>query len=174
MVEKDLDNAKNKSWLVAQEPILPRLTMQWVMQKPFFMHARNQKRGTWHPSKKTGPLSWCKREFVGWCQIQIFRSPIFLSQIRLPYTYLGIYYAKMLAKMRSTTLSARGTANIATIVPKIPAQTSEDSYNIDMSIAENCLLRDELAAICKTAIKDKLISQVILPRAYAQNLSIIG
>src|SRR5438876_690802 len=120
---------------------------------------------------KTGPLSWYKRAFADWCQIQIFRSPIFLSQIRLPYTYLGIYYAKMLAKMRSTTLSARGTANIATIVPKIPAQTSEDSYNIDMSIAENCLLRDELAAICKTAINEKLISQVILPRAYAQNLS---
>jgi hypothetical protein len=78
----------------------------------------------------------------------------------------------MLSKTKWAALSARGTGNIAAIMPKVSAQIAErnkeDSYDIDMSTAENFLLRDELTAICKAAINENLISQVILPQTYAK------
>ena len=48
---------------------------------------------------------------------------------------------------------------------RIPAQTNghaKKSDNIDLSKNENVLIREELLDICKNAINDELLSQVII------------
>ncbi|KAK2736585.1 hypothetical protein FQN55_001599 [Onygenales sp. PD_40] len=65
--------------------------------------------------------------------------------------------------MSFSQLSARGSSNIASInssmAVKIIDRSDPDPYDIDLSADENCLLRDELADICKTAVNDGLHSQ---------------
>ncbi|PGH11892.1 hypothetical protein AJ79_04584 [Helicocarpus griseus UAMH5409] len=69
----------------------------------------------------------------------------------------------MATKMNYSRLSARGSSNIQSITPSIGVRTIEspspDPFDIDLSADENCLLRDELADICKTAVNDGLHSQ---------------
>ena len=64
----------------------------------------------------------------------------------------------------AATLSKRGLSNIETIMPKISGQVAErkrhDNPNIDLSTAENWLLRPELTEICKQAIQDGLTARV--------------
>jgi hypothetical protein len=53
-------------------------------------------------------------------------------------------------------LSERGSANVAAIMPKIKGavaeRTRKDNVNIDLSTAENWLLRPELVVLCKNSI----------------------
>lgn len=64
-------------------------------------------------------------------------------------------------------LSSRARANVEGIMPRIKAQvaerTSTESSRIDLSTAENCLLRDALTATYKHGISSALASKV---RAY--------
>lgn len=67
-------------------------------------------------------------------------------------------------------LSQRGRANIEGIMARIPKtilagtksteSTNRLSDSIDLSMAENWLVRNEVLAICKAAIKDNFDSHV--------------
>ena len=61
-------------------------------------------------------------------------------------------------------MSKRGFSNVEAIMPKIQAQVAErtktTNFNIDLSTAENCLIRPELVEIYKKAIQDGLSSSV--------------
>jgi hypothetical protein len=61
-------------------------------------------------------------------------------------------------------LSQRGWGNVEAIMPKIKGavseRTSKITNNIDLSTAENWLLRTELVEICKHAVAEKLESKV--------------
>lgn len=61
-------------------------------------------------------------------------------------------------------LSKRGWATVEGIMPKIKDVVAERSKkmntNIDLSTAENWLLRPELVALCKDAIMDDLLPKV--------------
>lgn len=62
-------------------------------------------------------------------------------------------------------LSARGHNNVITIMSKISAMMAEKSSlpssTIDLSAAENFLIRPELIAIYKAAIEEKPTSRVL-------------
>ncbi|KAI0139752.1 1-aminocyclopropane-1-carboxylate synthase [Pestalotiopsis sp. NC0098] len=64
-------------------------------------------------------------------------------------------------------LSARSWANVEAIMPKIQGQVEQrkikNNTNIDLSTAENHLIRPELMEICKDAISKSLSSSVIKP-----------
>jgi hypothetical protein len=59
-----------------------------------------------------------------------------------------------------TNLSKRGWSTVEGILPKIKAtvveRTKKKNTNIDLSTAENWLIRPELIEICKGAINDNL------------------
>lgn len=61
-------------------------------------------------------------------------------------------------------LSARGWANVAGIMPKIKGavaeRMSETRTNIDLSTAENWLIRPELVEICREAMVGQLRPKV--------------
>lgn len=67
-------------------------------------------------------------------------------------------------------LSQRGRANIEGIMARIPKtilagtkstkSTNSLDDSIDLSMAENWLIRDEVLAICKAAIKDNFDTHV--------------
>jgi hypothetical protein len=61
-------------------------------------------------------------------------------------------------------LSKRGWSNVEAIMPQIKGaleqRTIENNTNIDLSTAENCLIRTELMNICKSAILDNLQAAV--------------
>lgn len=63
-------------------------------------------------------------------------------------------------------LSQRSNAVVQTIMPRISSAVAErtrmDNPKIDLSTAENWLLRDELAEICKDAISEGLEAKVRL------------
>jgi hypothetical protein len=63
-------------------------------------------------------------------------------------------------------MSKRGFANVESIMPKINAQVAErmktHNFNIDLSTAENCLIRPEVVEIYKKAINDGLSATVCL------------
>ena len=66
----------------------------------------------------------------------------------------------------ATQLSKRGDANVSNIMPRIPRTIleagwvpNEDSI-IDLSIAENWLIRDEILEIQKTVVTDYLNREV--------------
>ena len=69
----------------------------------------------------------------------------------------------------------RGLSNVASIMPKIAGAVKDRSSlqidsnpNIDLSTAENWLLRPELIQICKDAIANSLCAQDLsYPRAFA-------
>ncbi|EEH33262.2 hypothetical protein PAAG_04315 [Paracoccidioides lutzii Pb01] len=65
--------------------------------------------------------------------------------------------------MNDSQLSARGSSNVASITPSIGKKiidgSGPDPSDIDLSADENCLLREELANICKAAVNDGLHSQ---------------
>ena len=77
-------------------------------------------------------------------------------------------------------MSSRGSANVDEIMPKITATVAERSKpqtsNIDLSTAENWLIRPEVIEICKVAIAENLCPEVISTPTYgivqlsAQNL----
>ncbi|KKZ61641.1 hypothetical protein EMCG_03826 [[Emmonsia] crescens] len=73
--------------------------------------------------------------------------------------------------MHYTQLSTRGSSNIASIAPSIGVKTIErrdpDAFDIDLSTDENCLLREELADICKPAANDGLHSHHFSAQASA-------
>lgn len=64
-------------------------------------------------------------------------------------------------------LSKRGWANVEAIMPKIKGAVSErmskTTSNIDLSTAENWLIRPELVEICRIAIAEKLGPRVCHP-----------
>ena len=69
-------------------------------------------------------------------------------------------------------LSKRAWGNVEGIMPKISAAVQErvkvDNPNIDLSTAENWLIRDDVNAIYKKAIVEKLCAQDLsYPRAFA-------
>jgi hypothetical protein len=57
-------------------------------------------------------------------------------------------------------LSNRGWSNVEAIMPKIKGaleqRMKQNNTNIDLSTAENWLIREELVDICKGAIADRL------------------
>ena len=61
-------------------------------------------------------------------------------------------------------ISQRGWSNVAMIMPKIRGAVAErankTSSNIDLSTAENWLIREEVLEICRTAIQDNLKPKV--------------
>ncbi len=61
-------------------------------------------------------------------------------------------------------MSERGWSNVAGIMPRIAAaveeRTRQDNPNIDLSTAENWLIRPELIELCKNAISSNLSAQV--------------
>ena len=66
----------------------------------------------------------------------------------------------------TTKLSKRGDANVSNIMPRIPTTIleagwvlNEDSI-IDLSIAENWLIRDEILEIQKTVVANYLNREV--------------
>jgi spore cortex formation protein SpoVR/YcgB (stage V sporulation) len=63
-------------------------------------------------------------------------------------------------------MSRRGYSNVEAIMPKISAQVAERTkkinFHIDLSTAENCLIRPEIVQIYKTAIQEDLCSSVRL------------
>lgn len=63
-------------------------------------------------------------------------------------------------------MSKRGFSNVEAIMPKIRAQVAErtktTNFNIDLSTAENCLIRPEVMEIYKKAIQEGLSSSVSL------------
>lgn len=65
---------------------------------------------------------------------------------------------------RSIGLSQRSKAVVNDIMPKISAavadRTRVDNPNIDLSTAENWLLRDELIEICKEAVSKDMTTKV--------------
>ena len=71
-------------------------------------------------------------------------------------------------------LSQRGWSNVEAIMPKIAAAVEErqikNNTNIDLSTAENWLIRSELIEICKDAINQKLAGQV---SAFLEELQMI-
>lgn len=75
-------------------------------------------------------------------------------------------HARMATKMHYSQLSTRGSSNIASIAPSIGVKIIErrdpDAFDIDLSTDENCLLREELTDICKSAANDGLRSHVRL------------
>lgn len=70
-------------------------------------------------------------------------------------------------------LSNRGWANVETIMPKIRGAVTQrkikNNTNIDLSTAENWLMRPELIEICKSAINDHLE-----PRVCRETLNWVG
>ena len=69
-------------------------------------------------------------------------------------------------------LSKRAWANVEDIMPKIAAAVQErvkvDNPSIDLSTAENWLIRDEVVAMCKEAVVERLSAQDLsYPRAFA-------
>ena len=69
-------------------------------------------------------------------------------------------------------LSKRAWGNVEDIMPRINAAVQErirvDNPNIDLSTAENWLIRDEVIAIFKEAIAERLSAQDLsYPRAFA-------
>lgn len=66
-----------------------------------------------------------------------------------------------------SNLSERGWATVEGILPKIKDTVAERSKkvntNIDLSTAENWLIRPELVNICKDAIDENLSPKVSLP-----------
>ncbi len=64
----------------------------------------------------------------------------------------------------TATMSKRAFSNIEAIMPNISDQVAEkkrdNDPNIDLSNAENWLLRPELTEICKHAIQDGLTARV--------------
>lgn len=60
-------------------------------------------------------------------------------------------------------LSVRGAANVDAILPRISAAVEErakkENTNIDLGTSENWLIRDELIALSKDAVRDGLISK---------------
>ena len=68
--------------------------------------------------------------------------------------------------MNDHGLSARGWANVAEVMPRISAAIEErsrqDNPNIDLSTAENWLIRTELIEICKEAVEKNLRAKVWL------------
>ncbi|OAX85396.1 hypothetical protein ACJ72_00207 [Emergomyces africanus] len=68
----------------------------------------------------------------------------------------------MVTKMNYPQLSSRGSSNIASIAPSIGVKVAErhgpEAFDIDLSTDDNCLLREELADICKSAPKYALHS----------------
>ena len=73
-------------------------------------------------------------------------------------------------KTSAIGLSTRGLSNVSAIMPKITAAVTErtEGAHIDLSSAENWLLRPELISICKDAIASKLSAQDFsYPRAFA-------
>ena len=64
----------------------------------------------------------------------------------------------------AVTMSKRGFANIESIMPRINDQVTErqkvKNHNIDLSSAENWLIRPELVEICKDAIQKDLTAKV--------------
>lgn len=61
-------------------------------------------------------------------------------------------------------MSRRGWANIEVIMPKIKhgveQRTAPHNDMIDLSTAENWLIRSELIEICKSSITQELVPQV--------------
>lgn len=64
--------------------------------------------------------------------------------------------------MEDYGLSARGTANVAAIFPKISNAVAEREENpcIDMGTSENWLLRNELVQFYKRAVEDSFSARV--------------
>ena len=66
--------------------------------------------------------------------------------------------------MAEAGMSKRGKANVDAIIPKIKAAVADRSKpatsNIDLSTAENWLIRPELIEICKSAISENLQAEV--------------
>ena len=66
----------------------------------------------------------------------------------------------------ATQLSKRGDANVSNIMPRIPRTILEAGWAphedsiIDLSIAENWLIRDEILEIQKTVVTDYLNREV--------------
>jgi hypothetical protein len=63
-------------------------------------------------------------------------------------------------------MSKRGFSNVESIMPKINAQVAErmktKNSNIDLSTAENCLIRPEVVEVYKKSIHEGLSSNVCL------------
>jgi hypothetical protein len=66
--------------------------------------------------------------------------------------------------MNDAGMSSRGWSNVSAIMPKIQGAVAErekrDNPNIDLSTAENWLIRPELIELCKKAISTYLVAQV--------------
>lgn len=66
----------------------------------------------------------------------------------------------------ATQLSRRGNSNVSNILPRIPRTILEAGWVpnedaiIDLSIAENWLIRDEILDIQKTVVKENLNREV--------------
>jgi hypothetical protein len=67
-------------------------------------------------------------------------------------------------KTPAHNLSERGWSNVEAIMPKIQGAVSDrmskTTSNIDLSTAENWLLRPELVKICRNAIMEKFTEKV--------------
>ncbi len=70
----------------------------------------------------------------------------------------------MVSSENAAALSKRRFSNIKAIMPKISGQVDErkkvNNPNIDLSTAENWLLRPELIELCKQAIQDGFTAKV--------------
>lgn len=72
----------------------------------------------------------------------------------------------MEANIPKGRLSDRGMSNVTTVIPRIPktileaGNTHDEEEIIDMSVAENWLIRDEILKIEKEVVEKKLRSEV--------------
>jgi hypothetical protein len=75
------------------------------------------------------------------------------------------------------TLSRRAHASIDDIMPRIRGVVADRSAtqnaNIDLSTAENWLLRPQLVEMCKDAISQHLTTKVERPTVLSRNLALI-
>jgi hypothetical protein len=66
-----------------------------------------------------------------------------------------------------TLLSARGSLNLTQVLGRIPPQLlnpTERSDEIDLSMAENRLIREEILQLARSAIENSLRSKVCHPQ----------
>ena len=72
----------------------------------------------------------------------------------------------MEANIPNGRLSDRGMDNVATVIPRIPktileaGNTPDEEDIVDMSVAENWLIRDEILKIEKEVVEKKVRSEV--------------
>ncbi|KAH8703005.1 pyridoxal phosphate-dependent transferase [Phaeosphaeriaceae sp. PMI808] len=75
-------------------------------------------------------------------------------------------------------MSKRGFSNVEAIMPRIDAQVAErtktKNFNIDLSTAENCLIREEVIDIYKKAIQEGLnSSHLSYPKGFSGDPSLL-